>query len=426
MRWLDELGRAPQLTPVHRLAEEPVRRRNLVHGLRYYKAAVEDVDFSRKTLACKPDVSDVAGMQLSSDPSHSFSVSYDILVLTPGVSVQTFDTPGAPEHALFLRTTNDARIIQQRLLDMLDAASTPGLTRAQQRDILRIVIVGGGAIGIEATAELYDLWDHQMRFLYPHLDIRGGSSDHDKDRHDDGGDDGSSSGGLLSIEIHDVAPVILGTFDDSLAEYARRKLEQRGIEIQTESHITKVESGAMYTEERGDDDPLRFGMLIWATGNKVNPLIEKLETVDKEEKSQRILTDKRLRVRQQGGKGDGDGEVMQDVYAMGDCADIDGYSLPPLAEVAVQKAEYLAKQLNKAGQAGPLVPFKYEQKATTAYLGKRDGVVGGKEEWTGQSAWLAWRSGSIYYWPRSWRRTLMIGISWLFNAVGGRDIARKS
>lgn len=58
------------------------------------------------------------------------------------------------EHALFLRTTNDARILQQRLLQMLDAASLPGLTEEQQKDILHIRIVGGGAIGIEAMAEL--------------------------------------------------------------------------------------------------------------------------------------------------------------------------------------------------------------------------------------------------------------------------------
>ena len=58
------------------------------------------------------------------------------------------------EHALFLRTTNDARILQQRLLQMLDAASLPGLSEERQKEILHIRIVGGGAIGIEAMAEL--------------------------------------------------------------------------------------------------------------------------------------------------------------------------------------------------------------------------------------------------------------------------------
>ncbi|KAH7007933.1 LOW QUALITY PROTEIN: uncharacterized protein B0I36DRAFT_378683 [Microdochium trichocladiopsis] len=344
-----------------RLAEEPVRRRNRASGLHYYKATVDDIDFARKTLHCSPSVPDVADNHLSH--SHTFTMPYDILILAPGCTVQTFGTPGAVQHAHFLRTTDDARQIQQRLLEMLDAASTPGLTRTQQRDMLRVVVVGGGAIGNEATAELYDLWQHDLRFLYPHLDTSGEGS----------------------IEVHDVAPVILGTFDDRLAGYALHKLQSRSVHIETGSHITKVEGGVIYTKEHGEDRPLGYGMLIWATGH--------------------------------------DGKIMPDVYALGDCADIEGYALPTLAEVA---AEYLARQLNAAEEEELQAPsFVYKQKPNLAYLGQHDGVIGGREEWTGHSAWLAWRSGSIFHWPRSWRRTLMVGISWLFNAVGGRDIPRR-
>jgi NADH:ubiquinone reductase (non-electrogenic) len=157
-------------------------------------------------------------------------------------------------------------------------------------------------------------------------------------------------------------------------------------------------------------------MLIWATGNGTNPLVSRLK-VRKGGKLQRIMTDRRLRVL------DEEEHIIDDVYAIGDSADIEGYSLPTLAEVAVQKADYLAVELNHGNE--PAKGFEYKQRANIAYLGQHDGVIGGKEEWTGQSAWLAWRSGSIYHWPRSWRRSLMIGISWLFNKIGGRDIARK-
>ncbi|EME42910.1 hypothetical protein DOTSEDRAFT_72370 [Dothistroma septosporum NZE10] len=370
-----------------RLAEEPIRRQNKLPGLQYHKATVEDINFKEKILLCRPAVSDIAEEHLNSQ--NPFKLKYDKLVLAPGCDVQTFGTPGALEHANFLRTTADAQKIQQRILEMLDAASTPGLTNAQQRDILRILIVGGGAIGIEATAELFDLWQHDMRHIYPHLE------------------------GKLSIEVHDVAPGLLGNFDKRLGEYAAQKLEGRGVEIRTSSHIEKVEAGAIWTKERGEE---RYGMLIWATGNGVNSLVDKLD-VKKTEKLPRILTDRRLRVF---GKDD---QLVEDVFALGDSADIDGYSLPTLAEVAVQKAEYLANELNATDE--PTNAFEYKSRPNIAYLGQHDGVIGGRQEWTGQSAWIAWRSGSIYHWPRSWRRTLMIGISWLFNRVGGRDIARK-
>ena len=53
---------------------------------------------------------------------------------------------------------------------MLDAASLPGLTQDEQKELLHIRVVGGGAVGIEATAEIYDLWNNDMRILYPHLE----------------------------------------------------------------------------------------------------------------------------------------------------------------------------------------------------------------------------------------------------------------
>lgn len=372
-----------------RLAEEPIRRRDRVPGLQYYKATVDSVDFARREVYCIPAVADIAEAALHD--THPFTLTYDKLILAPGCDVQTFGTPGALEHASFLRCTDDARKIQQRLLEMLDAASIPGLTEEQQRDILRIIIVGGGPIGIEATAELYDLWFHEMRHLYSHLD------------------------GKLTLEIHDVAPSILGNFDERLGEYAMQKLVERGITIQTESHIERVEGGALWTKERGK---VRFGMLLWATGSGPNKLAEKLH-VKLDGKLSRIVTDRRLRVL------DPQDQIMEGVYALGDSADIEGYSLPLLAEVAVQKAQYLAKALNHHAGDESAAQFHYKQKANLAYLGQRDGVIGGREEWTGYSAWLAWRSGSIFHWPRSWRRTIMIGISWAFNKIGGRDIARK-
>jgi NADH:ubiquinone reductase (non-electrogenic) len=144
-----------------RLAEEPLRRRSRPN-VQYHKAVAESIDLEKRIIKCKPAVSELR-------KNEKYDVSYDKIVIAPGCDIQTFGTPGAVEHALFLKTTNDARLIQQRILEILDAASLPGVTEQQQRDILTIRVVGGGPIGIEATAEIYDLWDQDMRFLHPHL-----------------------------------------------------------------------------------------------------------------------------------------------------------------------------------------------------------------------------------------------------------------
>ncbi|KAL1616598.1 hypothetical protein SLS54_008333 [Diplodia seriata] len=391
-----------------RLAEEPVRRRTRP-AVRYYKARATSIDLANRVVRCRPDVRLGDGdPNVQEDNSNNdnnaeegdFDVRYDKLCIAPGCANQDFGTPGARRHALFLRTTNDARVVQQRLLEMLDAASLPGAGEERRRDLLHVRIVGGGAVGIEAAAELWDCWHEDLRHVYSHLDADG---------------DGDGGGGGLRITIHDVAPQILGSFDASLSEYATRSLKGKRVEIKTGSHIESVESDHIVTKE---DGKLPFGMLLWATGNKASELVDGLEGVKKPEKGlPRILTDKYLRVLRE------NGEPIEDVYALGDAADIEGETLPTLAEVALQKGEYLVDALNK-GDGRPQEPFRYKQRALLAYLGRHDGVIGGREEWTGVSAWLAWRSGSLA-WTRSWRRRLMISISWLFVWFGGRDIARR-
>lgn len=321
-----------------RLAEEPIKRQHRPR-LQYFKATAEEVDFDKRVITCKPFVDDLAR---TPEP---FKVEYDLLVLAPGCEVQTFDTPGVNEHALFLRNTNEARILQQRILQMLDAASLPGLTEQQQKDVLHIRVVGGGAIGVEAVAELYDLWYEALRHLYNHLD------------------------GKVEMSIHDVAPRVLGSFHQELSDYAMRSLKAKNIEVKTESHIEKVDEHAIYTKE---DGRLPYGLLLWATGTKAINLVENLDVKKPEEGMPRILTDGYLHVLRP------DGTAMKDVFALGDAADIEGNSLPTLAEVALQKGEYLVKELNKASR-NQRTPFEYTQGASLAYLGGGKGVRGGTE-----------------------------------------------
>ena len=131
------------------------------------------------------------------------------------------------------------------------------------------------------------------------------------------------------------------------------------------------------------------------------------------------MTDRWLRVLKAGKEG-GE-EVVDGVYALGDAADIESHELPATAEVAVQKAEWLAKYVIAGGEGKP---FEYKQKALVAYIGRQDGVVDGKQDWTGASAWLAWRSGNLE-WTRSWRRKVMMVLYWVMNKLDGREVARR-
>ena len=248
-------------------------------------------------------------------------------------------------------------------------------------------VVGGGPTGIEISAELCDLIHNDFSALYPSL------------------------AGSMTIAVHDVAAKILSAFDARLSEYALTNLTKSDVAIKPGSHITSVEKDCLYTKE---DGRIPYGMLIWATGNKQVPLIDKLP-VAKSAHLPRILTDAQLRVMAP------DSSLIDSVYALGDAADIKGGELPTTAEVACQKAKYLARVFNSDFRS--VEPFAYDQRALVTYIGQHDGVIAGKRDWSGGSAWMAWRSKNLL-WTRSWKTKILIGMNWVLNWAFGKEVAR--
>lgn len=362
-----------------RQAEEPIRRKS--RHITFIKALVKDVEFKKKSLRCEP--------AFAALKDREFDVEYDILVFAPGCRINTFDTPGVEKHAFMVKNVADAVAVRNWLSDLLEMAALPTTSDERRRELLHIAVVGGGPTGIEMAAELSELLHDDLSALYPQLT------------------------GMASVAIHDVAPQILAPFEKELSEYATKSLRDSRIELKVESHIVKVTKKFIETEE---DGKIPYGMLIWATGNKSVPLVDSLDAAKSEDGLTRVLTDSQLRLLR------ADGSMIPDVYALGDAADIKGDSMPTTAEVAVQKANYLLKLLNSSKETN--TAFRYQQKAMVAYTGQKDGVIQGQGEYTGQSAWLSWRSGNVF-WTDSWRRRVMLCTHYFWNWLDGREIARK-
>jgi NADH:ubiquinone reductase (non-electrogenic) len=278
-------------------------------------------------------------------------------------------------------------LIASKLQDCFEKASIPGLTPTQKRSLLHFVIVGAGPTGVEVSSELSDLFSTSYALLYPHLKE------------------------YVSIAIHDVANQVLSGFDTKLQDYAMGSFTKRNVEVLTGSHIERVEKGCLFTKEKGRIDA---GLVIWATGNKSTPLVDSLN-VKKTPRNPRILTDDFLRVYTP------DSELLGGVFAIGDAADVEDERLPTTAEVACQKAKYLAQALNDGAEKKP---FQYQQTAIVAYLGQNDGVVSGKKDYSGPQAWIAWRSKN-FLWTRTWRQKVLIVMGWVLDLVTGRSIAPR-
>ena len=111
-----------------------------------------------------------------------------------------------------------------------------------------------------------------------------------------------------------------------------------------------MEKDRLYTKE---DGKIPFGILIWATGNKQVPFVDRLPVL-KSARLPRILTDVRRRVFSP------DNTLIGAAYALSDAADVKGGEFPTTAEVTCQKAEYLARAFNSDFQINEA--FTYSQR----------------------------------------------------------------
>lgn len=200
--------------------------------------------------------------------------------------------------------------------------------------------------------------------------------------------------------------------------YATNHLRARGVEVVTGAAIEKVDEQNLHLN---GSVPVPYGILLWVAGNKSTPFVDGLDVKKTQHGLRRILTDECLRVK----KAEADTKVFNNIFALGDAADIEDNSLPTTAEVAVQKARYLVQHLNRSPESSAIkiTAFKYQQKSLVTYIGSHDGIRQGwsaKSPYSGSEAWVSWRTGS-FTWSRTWRSWANVGWAMLTNFVFGRN-----
>lgn len=116
------------------------------------------------------------------------------------------------------------------------------------------------------------------------------------------------------------------------------------------------------------------------------------------------------------------GQVLPDVYAIGDCAQIEGVALPATAQVAAQKGKYVAGVLN--GQIAAGKKFSFKNMGQMAALGGGKAIVDSPQaKIHGRWAWIIWRSAYTFM-SLSNRNRILVPFFWAVNRIFGRDLNR--
>ncbi len=277
------------------------------------------------------------------------SIGYDYLIIAAGVTANFFGVPGALENSMPLYRRSQALALRDRMFAALEEAVING----QDRD-LRIVVVGGGATGVETAGALAELRNNDLPVTYPELTPT-----------------------RVHITLVEQLPFLLAPFHPRLREYARRSLEKRGVDLRLTTSVKEVRPDGVILD---DQVLLAADIVVWASGVTVHEQVGQWNLP--QGRGGRIIVDDHLRV---GG--------LHGVFAVGDIAVEGGdRALPQLAQPARQGGAYVAVLVRATLTGRELKPFEYHDKGTLATIGRNSAVaqVKGLPRLTGFVAWVIW------------------------------------
>ena len=261
-------------------------------------------------------------------------IVYESLVLAIGSVSNDFGVPGVANHAFSLDGPHDAerfRLRMLQLLSLVDVRKTHDPSAA-----LDIVIIGGGATGVELAAELREATSLHAQYGLRHID----------------------AGRDVRIRILEGAPRLLAPLDEKVSAAATRLLKQRHVEVTPSCRVVKIEWNQV-TDAEGHVYPA--DLCVWAAGIKAPPLLAQVGLPVA--RNGQVKVDGQLRV-----------EGVAGVFAFGDCASCpqpDGKMVPPRAQSAHQQADYLCDLLQQpaGSDLGRRPPYLYHDHGSLVSVG---------------------------------------------------------
>ena len=283
-------------------------------------------------------------------------IDYDYLVMAFGAKTNFFGNKDIEATTLPMKSVSEAMKLRNTILRNLELALTEE-DPARKQALMNIVVVGGGASGVEIAGAVAEMKKNIIARDYPDLD--------------------SSQ---MHIYLVNAGDRLLATMDPVSSKRAERDLKELHVHIRQPQFATEYKDGILKTSA-GLEIPTQT--VIWVSGICANTVEGfPAESIGH---AGRFLTDRFCRV-----KG------VKDVYAIGDVSLVEGdeeYPLghPQLAQVAMQQAKTVAKNFKAMSKRKELKPFKYKNLGVMATIGRNHAVaeISGKK-FGGFPAWALW------------------------------------
>ena len=328
-------------------------------GYRFFNGSLESINRTTKHIVTSPLI-DAQGEEVIG----RHSIRYDYLVLAFGGVSNDFGVPGVREHAQFLEHRAQADSFRQRLLNACLRANHAHNTGSPETRV-RICIVGGGATGVELSAELYNA---AKSLRYYGLEVFDESK--------------------LEVTLVEAGPRILPQIDPELAAIARHELEELGVSVRDSTQVVRVGPNVVETQ---DGETIDADLIVWAAGVKGADGVTEMSDLELNRLGQFVV-----RPTLQTTNDD-------NIFALGDCASciLPGQErpVPPRAQSAHQMASHIFDNLCRVQAGKPLKDFVYKDHGSLVSLSRFSTVgslmgnlVGGRMAVEGRLARWAYQS----------------------------------
>ena len=319
-------------------------------------------------------------------------IDYDYLVLAAGATTNFFGNKNIEEWAIPMKTVPEAMGLRNALLSNFERALTCA-TEEERQELLNVVIVGGGATGVEIAGALSEMKRYVIPYDYPDMDSS-----------------------LMHIYLIEAGDRLLAGLSQESSQKAYDFLKSMGVDIQFGKMVTDYRDHKVIMKD-GTEIPTRT--FLWVSGIRANAM----PGIDESHLGRgfRFKVDEYNRI-----------PGVEDVFAIGDqCLQTSDAAYPnghpQVAQVAIQQAKNLAKNLkriDKGADSSQLTAFRYKNLGSMATIGRNKAVVEiGKFRSQGFFAWVLWLVVHL----RSIlgvKNKVMVLLNWLWKYVSYNDSIR--
>ncbi|CAI2456317.1 NAD(P)/FAD-dependent oxidoreductase [Serratia plymuthica] len=258
-------------------------------------------------------------------------LSYDILVMALGSTSNDFGTAGVKDHCIFLDNPHQARRFHNEMLNLfLKFSAQPG-----QKERVNIAIVGGGATGVELSAELHNAVKQLHSYGFEGLD-----------------------NSALNVTLVEAGERILPALPPRISAAAHQELNKLGVRVLTNTMVTSADANGLNTK---GGEFIDADLMVWAAGIKAPDFMKDIAGLETNRINQLVVEPTLQTTRD------------PNIFAIGDCASCPkegGGFVPPRAQSAHQMASRCFTNILALMSGQALKPYVYKDHGSLVSLSR--------------------------------------------------------